>query len=186
MPFARRSPSFSSCAMMSSVPVPVAGGGGWYCCGGGWYCCGGGCWYWGSAYGSCAAHRFACRRETRFDTAVAVPAATAVRAIPPIRPMSLSSSSCECEHSFADDSTGAYAELRSRRLELVEGRDDLGRGDPAAGDDVCSLTTQRCDERAGPGVLIQQQADGVARLDQRGTLGDVVVAQDPGLHAFEH
>ena len=51
------------------------------------------CWYTGAvpllvglllraACCSCPAHRFACRRDTRFDTAVAVPAITAVRATP--------------------------------------------------------------------------------------------------------
>ena len=44
----------------------------------------------GSAYVSWPAHLLAWRRDTRLDTAVAVPATTAVRAIPPIRPMFLS------------------------------------------------------------------------------------------------
>ena len=44
----------------------------------------------GSEYVSWPAHRLAWRRDTRLDTAVAVPATTAVRAIPPIRPMFLS------------------------------------------------------------------------------------------------
>src|SRR5262245_24245017 len=63
------------------------GGGGAYCCCC-WYCC---CWYCSCSYAcwSCAAQRPAWRRETRFETAVAVPATTAVRAIPPIRPMSV-------------------------------------------------------------------------------------------------
>src|SRR6478672_1406591 len=40
---------------------------------------GGACSYCGS---SCWDQRFACRRETRFETAVAVPATTATRAAP--------------------------------------------------------------------------------------------------------
>src|SRR3954453_23368451 len=55
----------------------------------------GGAWGAGSAYCSgslcascCCDHRFPCRRETRLDTAVAVPATTAVRAIPRRRPIS--------------------------------------------------------------------------------------------------
>src|SRR4051794_38293807 len=94
----------------------AAGGGGAYCgcayCGcaycGCAYCgcayCGCaycGCAYCGCAYCGCAycgcccayadwsfcAQRLPCRRETRLLTAVAVPATTAVRAMPPISPM---------------------------------------------------------------------------------------------------
>jgi hypothetical protein len=59
----------------------------------GWAAGGGGGGGGGGAAASCcgcswADHRFACRRDTRFDTAVAVPATTAVRAIPRIKPMS--------------------------------------------------------------------------------------------------
>ena len=76
----------------------------WYWGGGGWYP--GGCWKrgggwnmgrWyrpggGGIYPGCrlawswAAHRPACRRDTAFDTAVHVPAATAVRATPRMSP----------------------------------------------------------------------------------------------------
>ena len=66
--------------------------GGAYCEGGCWAYCGGGFWaYWAccsaSACWSFAAHRPAWRRDTRLDTAVAVPAMAAVLAIPRMSPM---------------------------------------------------------------------------------------------------
>src|SRR4029450_4438942 len=64
MPCAFRSARSFNCETVS-VAVAGAGGAAWA------YCC-----------SSCWAQRLACRRETRLETAVAVPATTAVRAIP--------------------------------------------------------------------------------------------------------
>src|SRR3954468_987517 len=75
-----------------SGAAATGGGGGAYCGGGGAYCCGGGaaccCSYCSCSYCCCswADHRPACRRDTRLDPAVAVPATTAVRATPRSNP----------------------------------------------------------------------------------------------------
>ena len=59
------------------------------------------------------------RRDTRLDTAVAVPATTAVRAIPPMSPMSV-----------------LPLRSSSARLERFESRDHVVGRDPSAGDDL--------------------------------------------------
>src|SRR5690348_1887316 len=66
--FFRSASSFSWVTTSVCGAATGAGAGGGACC---WYCC-----------SSCCDQRFACRRDTRLDTAVAVPATTAVRATP--------------------------------------------------------------------------------------------------------
>ena len=114
MPLSRSSPSFSSCSISRRAVVGRRGRWSrvlrrgcvlpavWYCC----------C--------SCAAQRPACRRETRFDTAVAVPATTAV--VP---------STDQTHAGLLSGTTSAFSRRwpRARR-----GRDDVVGRDPAAGD----------------------------------------------------
>ena len=68
----------SSARSLSWATVSLAGAVGAGAGGGAAYC---GC-CWAYCCSSCCAQRFACRRDTRFETAVAVPAIAAVRAIP--------------------------------------------------------------------------------------------------------
>src|SRR5687768_6373982 len=100
---------------------------------------GGGAAYWGSwAYccWSSAAQRPAWRRETRLDTAVAVPATTAVRATPRRSPgMAVPLSSSDC-------AVGGLGRLQGCEQRL--------NGDTATGHQLSTATPQSAGEGAGP------------------------------------
>src|SRR3954451_12503092 len=125
-------------------PAGAAGAaGGAYCCGGGAYCCCGGgaycCFCLYACAASCVSHRRAWRRDTRLDTAVAVPAMTAVRAIPLISPISGSFPSCRLEG-------------------LADVCDDLRRH-PHLIDELATGVAHGRDERDRPEVLDSDNED---------------------------
>src|SRR3954453_14659702 len=130
MPSSRSLASSRNCAMGSSAGASGAGAGG------GAAYCGCGSAYWGS---SCAAQRFACRRETRLETEVAVPAMTAVRATPRSSP-GISG--------WLPFSGGGG--LGFHRL---EGGEDALHGDAPAGDELPAGLADRDRDRGGPAVL---------------------------------
>src|SRR6516165_6414880 len=128
--------SFMSASRWSSArsgPSLCAGAGAAYCC----------CSYCGS---SCAAQRFAWRRDTRFETAVAVPATTAVRATPRMSPGMM------CPLSL---------------LERVERLGDGGERNVSRGDELGVAVAKRLHEVGGPAILEDQDRGGRARLDRR-------------------
>src|SRR6478752_3058243 len=129
------------------MPVWGGGGGGAYCC-----CCGGGSW----AYCCCSwdAHLPACRRETRLDTAVAVPAMAAVRATPRMRP----GMTCVPVLSRSDLGGGGVGRVDSGQHGLD--------GDAAAGDQLSAALANRQGERSGPDVLVDEDARGAARFER--------------------
>src|SRR3954468_12665778 len=132
----------------------VGGGGGAYCCGGGSaYCC---CW---GAYccSSCAAQRCPWRRLTRLETEVAVPAITAVRAIPRSSP--------------------GIVVLLARRLGGVERGDQVLDRDPHVGDHLAAVAAHGRGEGPRPLVLVDDQHGGGAGLDRVGGRGEVGVAE---------
>src|SRR5215218_748998 len=165
-PAALSSPSFCSASSMS----PWLAAAGWAGGGGG----GGG----GAAYSCCgsswAAQRFACRRDTRFDTAVAVPATTAVRAIPRIKPMSSA-----FLFALLDLSTDVGGFNRIQRGQHVVGRD------ASAGDHLGAGAPHGRDKRARPCVLVQDQPNGTAWLDELDGLAQIVVIEEAGFSTFE-
>ena len=89
---------------------------------------------------SWAAQRPACRRETRFETLVAVPAMTAVLATPRISPGIGSSSSRVSGDGF----------------DGVQGSDDRLHRDASAGDELAAGTPQGDGERGCPHVLVDE------------------------------
>src|SRR6478736_3218622 len=146
------------------MPVWGGGGGGAYCCGGG------GSW----AYCCCSwdAHLPAWRRETRLDTAVAVPAMAAVRATPRMRP-------------------GMTVPVLSRsdRGGCGVGRVDGGQhgldGDAPTGDQLAASLTHRPGEGRGPDVLVDEDARGAARFERGARLVQVPLVEQPRRGAFE-
>src|SRR3954464_498550 len=121
--------SWASLSVMSDGAATGGGGGGGAYCGGA--CC---CSYCSCSYCCCSwsAHRPAWRRETRFDTAVAVPATTAVRATPRIRP-GMSSSLLR----------PGRGRDRCLRLDGVERLQQQRRRNPRTGDEACSTPHER-------------------------------------------
>src|SRR3954470_2361544 len=122
----------------------------------------------GSAYaGSCCAQRFACRRLTRLETEVAVPATTAVRAIPRRRP-------------------GIRSSFRSsRQLGGVERIDEVLHGNALEGDGLPAVPPHGGDERRGPAVLVDEQRRATSRLERVRGGGDVVLAEQARGGALE-
>src|SRR6478735_10426207 len=147
------------------MPVWGGGGGGAYCC-----CCGGGSW----AYCCCSwdAHLPACRRETRLDTAVAVPAMAAVRATPRMRP----GMTCVPVLSRSDRGGGV-------------GRLDSGQhgldGNAAAGDQLPAALANRPGEGRGPDVLVDEDARRAARSARGARLVQVVLVEQSRRGPFE-
>src|SRR4051794_19183734 len=131
---------------------------------------GGASWAPPSCGCSSPAQRFACRRDTRVETAVAVPAPTAVRAI-------------------AGRSGIVFLPSREwldgRCLELVERFEDCVDRDPAVRDDLCAAAPDRRDERSRPAVLVQQDRGLRAGLDRGTRFVVVVLAEQPGRGAVE-
>ena len=93
------------------------------------------------------AQRLACLRDTRFDTAVAVPAMTAVRATPRRSPGMVLSF------------------LAGSAVGCVEGRGDGVLRDVSGGYQFRVTSAQRLDEGCCPAVLEDQDAGRRARLD---------------------
>src|SRR5215470_576815 len=126
--------------MVASDPPPDGAAGWAYacCC---WYACDSyACWSW-------AAQRPACRRETRLDTAVAVPATTAVRATPrmsPGMPMTLLS---------------AVSSLVVFGGGVERGQDGLHR-QPAGRDELPTAAAHRSRQGRGPLVLVNENRGG--------------------------
>ena len=118
------------------------------------------------AAGPAAAHLLAWRRDTLLDTWVAVPAMTAVRATPRMRP---GMSGLLCASSVVD------AERGEQRLDR----------DSSEGDQLTAATPDRCRERRRPAVLVHQEGGGAAALDRCSGLVDVVLAEDAGGCALE-
>src|SRR5215213_3867613 len=173
--------SFAFCAAnSSSVRTP------WLCSaatslscsiGSGWGG-GGGASYAGSAYvccpyppGSSAPQRRAWRRLTRFETAVAVPATTAVRAIPRSSPgISRSFRSGGCDLGGLDG---------------VEGIDHVLCGYAVERDRLAAVAAHCRDERCCPAVLVDDHDRRAARLDCVRALLGVLISQQAGGCALE-
>src|SRR5215831_393804 len=134
------------------------------CCCGGYagcaYSCSYACWSW-------AAQRPACRRDTRFDTAVAVPAMTAVRATPRMSP--------GIGFFLLVGSVPVRGDFRG-----VEGGEYRLHRDALAGDQLRTAAPKRRHQRGRPPVLVDDQAGCAARPDglRRGV--DVVLVEEPG------
>src|SRR3954447_422217 len=111
----------------------AAGGGGAYWGGGAAYCC-----CSAACCSSWLAQRPACRRDTRFETAVAVPAMTAVRATPRRSP-GISLPLLRRKVSARD--------ARAGRLRFFDRRDELLDRDPAAGYHFRPTPTKSCGQR---------------------------------------
>src|SRR5207344_961212 len=141
-PWALSSPSCLSCSSLSEVSsagaAAACGGGAYACC----CCC---CSY--CCCCSCSDQRPACRRETRLETAVAVPATTAVRPTARMRP--------GITVLFPSPPCG----LLDLSLPLVlfsgveRGENCLHR-DPTAGNELGATAPQCRRKRRGPGVLV--------------------------------
>src|SRR3954453_3419648 len=145
----------------SCLSCSMGSGAGAAAAGGGAYWGSGGC----SSY-SCCCQRLAWRRETRLLTAVAVPAIAAVRATPRSSPgMGLLSS------------VGGLGRFERRE-------DGLDR-ETAAGDELAAGLPQRDRDRRGPAVLPQEHGGGRAGLQRRGSLLDVLVAEESAGGAVE-
>src|SRR5947209_17783028 len=143
MPCALRSASSFSWPAVSSA----AAGGSAYC--GCAYCCCCSCW----------AQRFPWRRETRFDTAVAVPAMTAVRAMPRRSPIR--------SFSFVRSVVGRVAQL--------ERGEEVVLGDEAGGHELCATATKGRCERCRPPVLVDEHRARRSLLEHAAALGDVLL-----------
>src|SRR4249919_824100 len=147
---------------------PVAAGSAGAAGSSGGSCCASAC-CWSYACWSWAPHRLACRRDTRFDTAVAVPATTAVRAIPPISPI-------------IRPLCALRLRLRCRRfglfsLKCIKHRLYLVGRDATAGDELCIGPPHGRDEWSGPGVFIHHESHHFPGLDQLRRLPQVVVIE---------
>src|SRR5437588_2633869 len=143
MPCALRSASSFSWPAVSSA----AAGGSAYC----------GCAY--SCCCSCWAQRFPWRRETRFDTAVAVPAMTAVRAMPRRSPIR--------SFSFVRSVVGRVAQL--------ERGEEVFLGDEAGSDELCAAPAEGGSERRRPTVLVDEDCARRSLLEDAAALGDVLL-----------
>src|SRR5258705_67631 len=155
MPCVLRSASCFSCETVSGAAAG-AGGGAWA------YCCCAYCW------SSCAAHRLPCRRDTRFDTAVAVPATTAVRATPRRSP-----------------GIGQLLLCASSAVGGVERRRDGFLWDVSGGDDLRAPSPQRLRERGRPPVLEDEDCGGRPRVDDRFGVRQVAAVEQSRGSALE-
>src|SRR5215207_2103177 len=142
------------------------GGGGGACCA---YCCC--CWYCSCSYCCCswAAQRLPCRRETRFDTAVAVPAMAAVRATPRMSP------------GMGRSSSGSGLGLEQVEL----GEDGLHRY-PAAGHQLGAVSAQCPGERRRPRVLVDENGGRAAGFQGGAGLVEVPTVDQAGGCVGEH
>src|SRR3954462_9275637 len=144
------------------------------CAGSGAACSGSGC----ACSASCAAHRFDWRRETRLETAVAVPATTATRAAP------LSSPGMELFLSELVDGR-ASPDGSGDRLGAVECVEQLRCGDTPAGHELRAAAVEGAHEGGGPPVLEEEDAGGAARLDDAAGPAHVVLVDQAGRGALE-
>src|SRR5215211_4803158 len=134
--------------MRGSSPAGGAGAACAYCSGGAWAA-------------SCSPHRFAWRRLTRFETAVAVPETTATRATPRKSPGMV------------------LPPWLGRRFGGVERAHQLIHADALEGDRHAAIAVHRGDERRCPAVLVDDHDCGRAGLDRVRCLLDVGVVQKP-------
>src|SRR3954471_16017184 len=156
----------------------AAGGGGAYWAGGAAYCC-----CSAACCSSWLAQRPACRRDTRFDTAVAVPAMAAVLATPLISPGMTASFSVRWISACGWTSADRLGRVGG--LGRVEGSQHGLDRDPAAGDQLAAGTAQRGRERRGPDVLVDEYAGGAAGLQHGTSLVEVGAVEQSGRGPFE-
>src|SRR5215213_11669852 len=154
-PCSLRAASSLSCSTRSSAGAAGAAGGGAYC----------------SCGASCAPHRSAWRRLTRFETAVAVPATTAVRAIP--------RSSPGMSKSFRSGGRGPGGLDGVERIDHVLCRYAVER------DRLTAIAADRRDERRCPAVLVDDHDRGATGLDRVRALLGILISQEAGGCALE-
>src|SRR5262245_4530596 len=155
IPWDLSSASSFSCDTVSGA---AAGAGGGACS----YCCCAYCW------SSCCAQRLACRRETRFETAVAVPATTAVRATPRRSPGMVMSS------------------FGWSLVRLVERCEERVLRDVARRHELRATSPQRLRERSRPAVLEDQDAGRRARVDHGCGVVEVAAVEEARRRTLEH
>src|SRR4051794_239791 len=156
----------------------AAGGGGAYWAGGAAYCC-----CSAACCSSWLAQRPACRRDTRFDTAVAVPAMAAVLATPLNSPGMTASFSVRWISACGWTSADWLGRVGG--LGRVEGSQHGLDRDSAAGDQLAAGTAQGGRERRGPDVLVDEYAGGAPRLQHGTSLVEVGAVEQSGRGSFE-
>src|SRR5436190_5982121 len=112
--------------------------------------------------------RFAWRRETRLLTAVAVPATTAVRAIPRINP-----------------GIGFLLSVGFGGFERVERRDDSLYRDAPAVHQQASRLADRHGDRRRPAVLPDEDGGRGVGIERSAGVLKIVLAEDPRRRACE-